>query len=115
MSDLIKLAEEAVGVYLVGTKIVDNKYTIAKNMVLKESSKMVSSAISFLMASMGIFVLFVLTTFIIGFWASTYYNMPILTLIIPFSLVLINVILLWIYRDKIFQKVTEHLLRDLLP
>ena len=114
MTDIIRLAEESIGAFLVGKKVLNAKYEIARYTMFREASRLISSAISLLFFGLGIFVLSIMILFGLGLWMADLYNNQALIILVPTGLLCFFLVLLWWKRDLMFRSFARQIIKDLI-
>lgn len=107
MNEFVRLAEESVGAYLVGKRIMEKGTDLAVKKAEHTVSALISSVISLLIVSISIFMMLIGTIVWIGYTAAVYYHMPALMFLIPIVFLAIITFILWVAREKLFQKLTS--------
>ncbi len=114
MTEIIRLAEESIGAFLVGKKVLDTKFTIAKYVVVKEAAKVMSSAVSLILFGIGLFSFVLVVLVGSGYWAGHYFAKPALTFLVPAISLLVILVILWVKRASVFHTFARQILDDLL-
>ena len=112
MSELIKFAEQSIGALLVGKRVLDSKYEIAKFILLREVSQLMSSVVSFVLFGIGIFMVSLLLLLGLGMWASSHFEMAYLLVLVPAVTLALGLLVLWMTRHRIFETLARQFLRN---
>lgn len=111
MSELMKFAEQSIGALLVGRKVLDSKYEIAKYVFLREVSQLMSSVVSFVLFGIGVFIVCLLFLLGVGMWASNYFDVSYLLILVPAILLSFGLLILWIRREHVFESIARQFLK----
>ncbi len=114
MTEIIRFATESLDALAVGKKIVGAQYDLIKYHTIRETSRMVSSAISLVLISLGIFMATIILLLGVGYWAAMNYANMYLIFLVPFTMLLILLTLLWAKRSLMFRSFAKQIVRDIL-
>ncbi|NND08379.1 MAG: hypothetical protein HKN87_18525 [Saprospiraceae bacterium] len=112
MSELIRFAEQSIGALLVGKRVLDSKFEIARYVLLREVSQLMSSVVSFVLFGIGVFMAALLFLIGLGMWASEYYNVSYLLVLVPASILTIGMFVLWVGRERVFESIARQFLKN---
>ncbi len=113
MTEILKLAGESVAALAVGKKVVEAQYDLLKYYVIRESSRMMSSAISLMLFGLGLFMLTMVILVGLGYWVSQIFANTYLIFIVPGAIMLVLLLILWSFRAFLFRSFTRQIVKDI--
>lgn len=114
MADVKKLVEESIGTYLIGRKILNHQVDASKQILLTESSKIVSLVISTTLFLIGLFILAIIVFLGSGFLIAQFLDNNLFIFIVPITLLTCFLIVLWSFKKKLFQSIMLRVVKDMM-